>query len=87
MLLDSREPGGPADEAWSRAKKDYRLVGTSNRRKFTIIVVGTGLAGAGSAATLADLGYNVISVTYHDVAAGALRGRPGRYQRRARQGR
>lgn len=66
MLLDSREPGGPADEAWSRAKKDYRLVGTSNRRKFTIIVVGTGLAGAGSAATLADLGYNVISVTYHD---------------------
>ncbi len=67
-ILDAAEPAGPAEQAWANAKQGYKLVGTSNRRKFTVIVVGTGLAGAGAAATLADLGYHVISVTYHDAA-------------------
>lgn len=65
-VLDAREPEGPRETAWQRAKDNYRIVSPLNRRKFSVIVVGTGLAGAGAAATLAELGYDVTSVTYHD---------------------
>ncbi|MCV7192975.1 fumarate reductase/succinate dehydrogenase flavoprotein subunit [Mycolicibacterium brumae] len=62
-------PGAPAGDpatAWERRLLDYRLVSPLNRRKFTVIVVGTGLAGAGCAAALGELGYQVESFTFHD---------------------
>lgn len=58
-------PGDPAT-AWERRLLDYRLVSPLNRGKFSVIVVGTGLAGAGCAAALAELGYRVESFTFHD---------------------
>ncbi|BBZ33282.1 fumarate reductase/succinate dehydrogenase flavoprotein subunit [Mycolicibacterium confluentis] len=58
-------PGDPAT-AWERRLLDYRLVSPLNRRKFTVIVVGTGLAGAGCAAALGELGYHVECFTFHD---------------------
>lgn len=64
--LDPRIPAGDPATAWQRAKDSYRLVAPNNRRKFRIVVVGTGLAGAGAAASLAELGFNVTSFTYHD---------------------
>jgi succinate dehydrogenase / fumarate reductase, flavoprotein subunit len=64
--LDSRTPGGPIGERWTQHKFDMRLVAPSNRRKFDVIVVGTGLAGASAAATLGEQGYNVTVFTYHD---------------------
>jgi len=65
-LLDSGAPDGDPATAWQRRRDDYRLVGPLNRRNFTVIVVGTGLAGAGCAAALGELGYTVHSFTYHD---------------------
>ena len=59
MKLDSKIPGGPLEEKWTRYKRDLLLVNPANRRKFSVIVVGTGLGGASAAATLAELGYNV----------------------------
>lgn len=64
-LLSGAPDGDPAT-AWQRRRNAYKLVGPLNRRKFTVIVVGTGLAGAGCAAALGELGYNVHSFTYHD---------------------
>jgi succinate dehydrogenase / fumarate reductase, flavoprotein subunit len=64
--IDSRIPGGPIGERWTQHKFDMRLVAPSNRRKFDVIVVGTGLAGASAAATLGEQGYNVTAFTYHD---------------------
>ncbi|MDO5719327.1 MAG: fumarate reductase/succinate dehydrogenase flavoprotein subunit [Actinomycetaceae bacterium] len=65
--LSSRIPEGVApDQRWNEHKQRLRLVSPSNRRKFRIIVVGTGLAGAGAASSLAELGYQVTAVTYHD---------------------
>jgi succinate dehydrogenase / fumarate reductase, flavoprotein subunit len=64
--LDSRTPGGPIGERWTQHKFDMRLVAPSNRRKFDVIVIGTGLAGASAAATLGEQGYNVKAFTYHD---------------------
>jgi len=59
MNLDARIPGGPLSEKWDRHRFELKLVNPANRRKFEIIVVGAGLAGASAAATLGELGYNV----------------------------
>ncbi|WP_028296556.1 fumarate reductase/succinate dehydrogenase flavoprotein subunit [Olivibacter sitiensis] len=66
MILDSKIPEGPLAEKWSRHKFNLKLVNPANKRKFTIIVVGTGLAGASAAASLAELGYNVKTFCYQD---------------------
>ncbi len=66
MKLDSKLPSGPLHEKWDRHKADLKLVNPANKRKHTIIVVGTGLAGASAGATLAELGYNVKSFCIQD---------------------
>jgi succinate dehydrogenase / fumarate reductase flavoprotein subunit len=66
MSLNSKIPPGPLAQKWSRYKQDSKLVSPNNKRKYKIIVVGTGLAGASAAATLAELGYQVQCFTYHD---------------------
>jgi succinate dehydrogenase / fumarate reductase flavoprotein subunit len=66
MQLDSKVPGGPLEEKWDRHCFELRLVNPSNRRKFEIIVVGTGLAGASASATLAELGYHVKTFCIQD---------------------
>ena len=64
--LDSAVPPGPIGEKWTQHKFDMKLVAPNNRRKFEVIVVGTGLAGAAAAATLGEQGYKVKAITYHD---------------------
>jgi succinate dehydrogenase / fumarate reductase, flavoprotein subunit len=64
--LDSRVPQHPISDAWTQHKFDMKLVAPNNRRKFDVIIVGTGLAGASAAATLGEQGYNVRVFTYHD---------------------
>ncbi len=66
LTLDSKVPGGPIADMWENYKFDLKLVNPANRRKFEVIVVGTGLAGGAAAATLGELGYNVKVFTYHD---------------------
>lgn len=66
MNLDSKIPSGPIETKWSNHKFDLKLVNPANKRKYTVIVVGTGLAGAAAAASLAELGYKVLCFTYHD---------------------
>jgi succinate dehydrogenase / fumarate reductase flavoprotein subunit len=66
MTLNSNIPEGPLAEKWTRAKFSNKLVNPANKRKFEIIVVGAGLAGASAAASLAELGYNVTCIVYHD---------------------
>lgn len=64
--LDGRCPSGPIAERWDRRKRDLKLVNPANKRKYTVIVVGTGLAGASAAASLAELGYHVVSFCLQD---------------------
>ncbi|HJP33786.1 MAG TPA: fumarate reductase/succinate dehydrogenase flavoprotein subunit [Candidatus Latescibacteria bacterium] len=66
MALDGHTPGGPLAEKWDRHRFDLKLVNPANKRKHTLIVVGTGLAGASAAATLAELGYHVKSFCIQD---------------------
>ena len=66
MILDANVPAGPLKEKWSRHRFDNKLLSPANKRKFTIIVVGTGLAGSSAAATLGELGYNVLSFCIQD---------------------
>ena len=66
MQLDSKVPGGPLEEKWDRHRFELKLVNPANKRKFEIIVVGTGLAGASASATLAELGYNVKTFCIQD---------------------
>ena len=66
MKLDARIPDGPIAEKWSRHLFEMKLVNPANKRKYDIIVVGTGLAGAAAAASMAELGYNVKVFTFHD---------------------
>jgi succinate dehydrogenase / fumarate reductase flavoprotein subunit len=66
MVLDSKIPGGPITEKWDRHRFELKLVNPANKRKFTVIVVGTGLAGGSAAASLAELGYNVKNFCIQD---------------------
>ena len=66
LTLDPKIPTGPLAEKWEKHKFDLKLVNPSNRRKFDVIVVGSGLAGASAAASLGEAGYNVKVFTYHD---------------------
>jgi succinate dehydrogenase / fumarate reductase, flavoprotein subunit len=67
-ILDAKVPAGPLETKWEHHKFDMRLVAPNNKRRFEVIVVGTGLAGASAAATLGELGYRVKAFTYHDSA-------------------
>jgi succinate dehydrogenase / fumarate reductase flavoprotein subunit len=64
--LDGRIPAGPVADKWSKHKHEIKLVNPANKRKYTVIVVGSGLAGASAAATLSELGYNVKCFCYQD---------------------
>jgi succinate dehydrogenase / fumarate reductase flavoprotein subunit len=64
--LDPRTPSGPLEHRWSKAKQEMKLVSPANRRKYTVIVVGSGLAGGSAAATLGELGYNVKCFCFQD---------------------
>ena len=66
MELRPNVPGGPLEQKWDRARFEYKLVNPANKRKYDVIVVGAGLAGASAAASLAELGYNVHCFVYHD---------------------
>ena len=68
VKLDSKIPDGPVADKWDNYKENMKLVNPNNKRKFKVIVVGTGLAGASAAATLAELGYQVDAFTFHDSA-------------------
>jgi len=68
MTLNAKIPNVPLTENWAKQKCDLKLVNPANKRKYDIIVVGTGLAGASSAATLAELGYNVKAFCFQDSA-------------------
>lgn len=66
MKLDAKIPEGPLAEKWTNHKFKVNLVNPSNKRKYKILIVGTGLAGASAAAALAELGYNVEAFSYHE---------------------
>lgn len=65
-ILDSKVPSGPLENKWDQHKFDLKLVNPANKRKFSVIVVGTGLAGASAAASLAELGYDVLNFCFQD---------------------
>ena len=66
MKLDAKVPSGPLETRWERRRFELKLVNPANKRKFRVIVVGTGLAGGSAAATLAELGYDVDAFCFHD---------------------
>ncbi|MBA2353880.1 MAG: fumarate reductase/succinate dehydrogenase flavoprotein subunit [Acidobacteria bacterium] len=66
MQLDGKVPGGPIESRWERHKFESKLVNPANRRKLTVLVIGTGLAGASASAALGELGYNVLTFCIHD---------------------
>src|SRR5262245_41564719 len=66
LKLDSKVPAGPLEQKWTKFKFEARLVNPANKRKYSVIVVGTGLAGASAAASLAELGYDVHAFCYQD---------------------
>jgi succinate dehydrogenase / fumarate reductase flavoprotein subunit len=66
MKLDARVPSGSLPQKWENFKKDQKLVNPANKRKFRVLVVGTGLAGGSAAATLAELGYEVLAFCFQD---------------------
>ncbi len=68
MKLDAKIPAGPLPEKWDRRYQEMKLVNPANKRKYTVIVVGTGLAGGAAAASLGELGYNVDCFSFHDSA-------------------
>jgi succinate dehydrogenase / fumarate reductase flavoprotein subunit len=66
ITLDAKVPEGPIADKWDNHKFEVKLVNPANRRRFRIVVVGSGLAGASAAATLGELGYEVVLLTFHD---------------------
>src|SRR6202042_2055740 len=66
MQLDPRTPSGPIEKAWDKARFEMKLVNPANKRRYEIIVVGSGLAGGSAASTLAELGYNVKCFCFQD---------------------
>src|SRR5467141_2232659 len=66
MQLNSKLPSGPIETAWDRRKFEMKLVNPANKRKYSVIVVGSGLAGGAASATLAELGYNVKCFCFQD---------------------
>src|SRR5512136_2150662 len=66
MKLDAQIPSGPLEKKWDRYRLEMKLVSPANKRKYSVIVVGSGLAGASAAATLAELGYQVRCFFYQD---------------------
>ena len=66
MILDAKSPTGPIEKKWDNHRFNLKLVNPANKRRYHIIVVGTGLAGASAAASLAELGYNVTALCYHE---------------------
>ena len=67
-ILNSKVPDGPVADKWENHKFSMKLVNPNNKRRFEIIVVGTGLAGASAAASLSELGYKVKVFTFHDLS-------------------
>ena len=65
-MIESNIPSGVLSEKWTNHKFNLNLVNPANKRKYTVIVVGTGLAGASAAASMAELGYNVLAFSYHE---------------------
>ncbi len=66
MILDGKCPTGPIQQTWDKHRFDLKLVNPANKRKYTVIMVGTGLAGGAAAASLGELGYNVMAFCYQD---------------------
>jgi succinate dehydrogenase / fumarate reductase flavoprotein subunit len=66
MTLDGKVPSGPIEQAWDKTRFEMKLVNPANKRKHTVIVVGSGLAGASAAATLGELGYNIKCFCFQD---------------------
>ncbi|MDH3602797.1 MAG: FAD-binding protein, partial [Candidatus Tectomicrobia bacterium] len=64
--LDGKVPSGPLEKKWDTYKSNMQLVAPANKRRYTVIVVGTGLAGASAAASLGELGYNVQAFCFQD---------------------
>ena len=68
MKLDSKIPSGPIEKKWDDHRFNLKLVNPANKRKYNVIVVGSGLAGASAAASLGELGYNVQCFCYQEHA-------------------
>jgi succinate dehydrogenase / fumarate reductase flavoprotein subunit len=66
VILDGKCPTGPIEKTWDKHRFDLKLVNPANKRKYTVIMVGTGLAGGAAAASLGELGYNVMAFCYQD---------------------
>ena len=66
IVLDPKVPSGPIEQKWDKHRFEMKLVNPANKRKYTVLIVGSGLAGASAAATLSELGYNVKCFCFHD---------------------
>ncbi len=66
LTLDARIPTGPLQQKWDKHRFEMKLVSPANKRKYTVIVVGSGLAGGAAAATMSELGYNVKCFCFQD---------------------
>ena len=81
-IADEMAPSGPVERRWQTRRFEAKLVNPANKRKLSVIVVGTGLAGGAAAATLGELGYRVKTLDRVFAAPSPLHCRAGRHQRR-----